>query len=377
MTIVRLVFIISTALLIYIYLGYPALMHVLSSLWPKPVNKGFFRPDVSVILTVHNEEALISQKLDNLLALDYPREKLEIIVVDDLSSDRTAEIVRSHPAVKMIKLEKRSGKTAAQNAGAESSRGEALFFTDVTAKHSPEMLTLMVESLSDPEVACVSGSFQYGTDGGGSLSLYAEYEEAIRHWEGRFRSALWLAGCAYVIRKKDYISLPEDMVSDFAEPLLLAAKGKRVILDPKVKTVIDRQVSEASELKRRSRIAAQGLWCLWKQRHLLNPLKYPYISAVLFSRRLLRWLSGLIVAVVLATSAFGWNERMLGMALAIQVIFYAAALLGWLAPKFGFNARLLKPATLLVIQVLAGMIGMFNLAIGQRYIIWNTDRSDQ
>lgn len=369
-------FLIPAGLLFYVYLGYPVLMLLLARMFGRTAARGSCRPTVTAVVTTYNEERGIGAKLDNLLALDYPREQMDILVVDDLSSDDTVKAVSDYsvrnPTIRLKRLEKRSGKTEAQNAGAEAATGEVLFFTDVTACHEPGMLARMLESLADPRVACTSGSFRYSSAGRTeALGLYARYEDLVRRCESDFKSALWLAGCGYLVRKSDYIPLSGDLVSDFAEPLLLAASGKRVVFDPGVVTLVERSVTDRSEFSRRGRIASQGLWCLWRNKHLFNPFRYPYISFVLLSRRLLRWLAGIFFLAALAASLLGMDDPFLRAALWLQLGLYGSALLGF------WGLRVFRPFTVLMIQVLAGLAGLMNFLAGRRFTFWETSRSRQ
>jgi cellulose synthase/poly-beta-1,6-N-acetylglucosamine synthase-like glycosyltransferase len=157
------VFWMSSSLLIYVYAGYPLIARVLAALRSRPVTRSSIRPNVSVLITAYNEEAGIAAKLENVLALHYPGELLEIIVASDASSDRTDTIVESYSnrRVRLVRVEGRRGKTACQNAAVAVASGEIILFTDATTRLDPGALVAIVENFSDQSVGCVAGSLVY------------------------------------------------------------------------------------------------------------------------------------------------------------------------------------------------------------------------
>src|SRR5438067_7918403 len=153
----------GAAALLYTYVGYPLLLVLVSWLRPRPVRRGPLMPTVSVIITAYNEERDLAAKLENTLALDYEREKLEVIVASDCSTDRTDEIARSFAprGVRLHRQTERLGKTAAQNAAVAQARGEVILFSDATTLYSPDVLRVMMPNFADPSVGCVAGRLVY------------------------------------------------------------------------------------------------------------------------------------------------------------------------------------------------------------------------
>ena len=153
----------SAAALGYTYAGYPLLLLIMSRLRPREVRRADFAPAVTVIVTAYNEERDLAAKLENTLALDYPRELLEIIVASDCSTDRTDEIARAFAerGVRLVRQPQRLGKTAAQNMAVAEARGEIILFSDATSLYEPDVLRVMMPSFADPTVGCVAGRLIY------------------------------------------------------------------------------------------------------------------------------------------------------------------------------------------------------------------------
>src|ERR1051325_2915040 len=161
--ILRLIFWLSAAALAYTYVGYPLLVAAFARLRPRPVRRAPLEPNVTVIITAYNEQRDLAAKLENTLALDYPKDKLEVIVASDCSNDRTDEIARSFAArgVRLHRQPTRRGKTAAQNAAVALARGEVILFSDATTMYQPDVLRVMAPSFADPTVGCVAGRLVY------------------------------------------------------------------------------------------------------------------------------------------------------------------------------------------------------------------------
>src|SRR5438105_15336871 len=186
MIVAKIIFILSLLLVAYAYAGYPVLIFILSRLFHRPVHKAEITPKVSLIITAYNEERDIAAKLDNTLALDYPADKLEIIVASDCSSDRTDDIARSFAArgVRLHRQAERWGKTAAQNSAVELARGDVLLFSDATTLYERDVLRALAPNFADPSVGCVAGRLVYvdaaASSGGRGAKSYWGYETFLK-----------------------------------------------------------------------------------------------------------------------------------------------------------------------------------------------------
>ncbi|MCA1591767.1 MAG: glycosyltransferase family 2 protein, partial [Acidobacteria bacterium] len=206
----EIIFWVSAAALGYTYAGYPVLLWCVSRLRPRAVRRAECEPMVSVIITAYNEERDLRGKLENTLALDYPREKLKIIVASDCSTDATDDIAREFSArgVQLHRQPTRAGKTSAQNAAVELARGEIILFSDATTLYEPDVVREMVPYFADAEVGCVAGRLIYvdpeGTSVGRGAQSYWSYETFLKRHESRTRSLIGASGCLYAVRRAAY-----------------------------------------------------------------------------------------------------------------------------------------------------------------------------
>ena len=199
-TYVAIIFWTAVLAIVYTYAGYPLLLMLISRFRGKPVLRREFTPSATVIIAAYNEERDLAAKLENTLALDYPRSKLDIIVTSDCSTDRTDEIVRSFAprGVKLHRQAERLGKTAAQNAAAEKATGEVLLFSDATTHYRSDVLRLLVRSFADASVGCVTGNVVYAHDADSSVShgtrSYWNYEFLLKKHESAITSLIGVCG---------------------------------------------------------------------------------------------------------------------------------------------------------------------------------------
>lgn len=269
----------SLGVVAYTYAGYPALVMTLSKIRPKPVKASFFEPSVSVVLAAHNEQASIQAKLENLLSLDYPKEKLEIIVVSDGSTDETDSIVRSYSdrGVVLEQVAQASGKPTALNRGVAKANGEVILFCDARQRIDPGALKALVAAFADPEIGVVSGELTIEGDRG--PGFYWKYERAIRNAEGKIGSVPGATGALYAIRKHLFRDIPkESLLDDVFTPMQIVLQGYRAIFEPKAKA-FDKESSLEGEFARKARTLAGNFQLVEHLPQIINPLK----SKVAFS----------------------------------------------------------------------------------------------
>jgi hypothetical protein len=225
----------ALGMLVYVYVGYPALIWLLATLRPRPVRRQPITPKVSFVCTVYNEEAVIAEKLRATLAFDYPPEQLEILIASDGSTDRTDEIVRSFgDRVRLLRVEGRVGKTATQNEAVRAATGEILVFSDATTIYRPDAVRQIVQNFADPDVGLATGGAAYiGSDGlvHEGRAAYWNYESFVRSHESAFNSVLGAAGCFHAMRKPLYNFLGADLISDVAQAVKTVQKGYRAVVD--------------------------------------------------------------------------------------------------------------------------------------------------
>lgn len=288
----------------YTYAGYPLLIKAWSKLRPKaPVLAEGNEPRVSVVMAAHNEAQQIGRKLENLLDLEYPREKLQLIVIDDGSTDQTAQIIAGYSdrGVELVSLRNPVGKAAAINQGMRQADGEIVLFCDVRQRIDPLALRVLLASFSDPHVGAVSGELMLDSDQG--PGVYWEYEKAIRSAESAVGSVVGATGALYAIRRELFRALPENaLLDDVFTPMQIVLQGYRVLFEPKAK-VFDREADVVGEFRRKARTLAGNYQILTQLPRLLNPLKNPLFFQYA-SHKLCRLLCPFALATLLASNLY-------------------------------------------------------------------------
>ena len=380
-TYVEIIFWIAVLAIAYTYAGYPLLLILLSKLRGKPVLRREMTPPATVIIAAYNEERDIAQKLENTLALDYPQDKLEIIVTSDCSTDRTDKIVRSFEArgVRLHRQTERLGKTAAQNAAVEKANGEILLFSDATTHYRPDVLRLMAPSFADPSVGCVTGQVIYSHDHDSSVShgtrSYWNYEFLLKKHESAITSLIGVCGCMYAVRKSAYLPLYHEACSDFLVATTMVRQGLRAVYEPEAVCVEEPNARAHKELAVRVRIITQTLADLWRNRDVLNPFRKGFYAVQLLSHKVMRYLVPLFLIVLLLTSALlAFSSLFYAAVFIAQICFYLAAAASAVMVRFGINSRILALPQYFVITNLACLIALFKLVRGERYIKWEPVR---
>jgi len=290
---------VPTGMLFYAYVGYPLLLWILSLARPRPTRETASGewPTVSVSLVAYNEEDAIEGALDALMRVDYPRDRLQVLVTSDASEDRTDEVVRGYGdrGVELLRLETRGGKTAAENAAAEHLRGDIIISTDSSIRILPQSIKPLVAALADSGVGVSSGRDisvgPEGTEAGLGETGYVGYEMWVRSLESRLGSIIGASGCFYATRRELFgIPVPDTLSRDFAAVLKARRAGFRSVHVSEAVCTVPRTGSPAVEYRRKVRTMARGLGTLWHYRSLQNPFRYGGFAFALISHKLCRWL---------------------------------------------------------------------------------------
>jgi cellulose synthase/poly-beta-1,6-N-acetylglucosamine synthase-like glycosyltransferase len=350
-TIAAVLFWLSSGLLIYTHLGYPLVLWLLVHLRRKSAGgddredspgresprsetgPAAAAPAVSLVIPAYDEEDVIADKVANALALDYPHERLQIIVASDGSTDATAERARAAGADLVLELSP-SGKVAALNAGAEQATGEILAFSDANSVWSPDALRALVAPFADPEVAYVCGQVRFLDPGGNNLEgAYWRYEMAVREMESALAGVTAGNGAIYAVRREAYISLAPSGSHDLSFPFAFAKQGLRSLYAPAARAEEKMVPSLEGEFARKRRMMV-GLWDIVVGEGMLSPRGYPPLFAFeILSHRVLRYLSPLLHLVALVANAFLLEDGWLYVAtFVLQLALIAAALLGRFLP---------------------------------------------
>ena len=326
----------SMALIAYAHAGYPLLLWLLARRRPErraPQTSTAALPSVSLIVAAYDEEAVITAKVQNALALDYPRERLEVIVASDGSSDRTAERARAAGADLVLELP-RGGKIRAQDAAVERSRGEIVAFSDANSSWAPDALRRLVAPFADPAVGYVCGQVSFaGPDGGNQEGAYWRYEMALRGLESRLAGVTGGNGAIYATRKDAYLVVDPRMGHDLSFPFNLVKRGWRPVYEPSARAHEKMVPSIEGEFRRKRRMMSHA-WPIVARGGMLSPRGYPPLYALqLFSHRPLRYLTPFLhLVALLANLPLLGRGRPHRVAFAAQVGLLAAAALGAVVP---------------------------------------------
>ena len=324
---VKIVFWAALAGLVWTHVGYVLFVEVASRLRPgAPSPPPGDLPSVAVIVAAHNEETVIERRVANLLALDYPREKLEVVVTSDASSDRTEELARAAGA--RVIANPRGGKVAAQDRAVRETDAEIVAFSDANSTWAPDALRRLVTRFADPRVAYVCGQLRLeAADGSNREGLYWRYELAVRSAESRLGSVTGGNGSIYAVRRADYVEVDPRFGHDLSLPYLMVQRRRRAVYEPSAAASEKPTPTNETEYRRKVRMF-EHCWLILLRGRMLRSLG-PLYTLQIVSHRLLRYASGLLHVVLLAASLVlvtsGW---VYDAVLAAQLLVLAAALAG-------------------------------------------------
>lgn len=368
--------------ILYVYFGYPILLSILSKLRPAlAVQKANITPTVSLIIAAYNEEKVIARKIENCLALDYSRDRLEIIVASDGSTDSTNKIVRGFASqgVKLVALNPNQGKSSAQNRAVAEAGGDILFFTDANVMLRPDAVKKIVSNFEDERVGCVVGKVTYLNEGGTSVGegegLYWEYELFIRAMESKLGNYAAGSGPIMAVRRNLFQSLDPDVGEDFVLPMQTALNGYGVIYEPQaISEEILFQNTPITMFRSKVRVISKDLRGLFSCRAILNPFRYPLYSWGLISHKLLRWLVPYFFVALFALNLLLLRHPFYRLAMALQIGFYALAFLGYLWQRNGKPPRILGIPFSFCLVNLAALVGVARFIMGKKAGRWEPVR---
>jgi cellulose synthase/poly-beta-1,6-N-acetylglucosamine synthase-like glycosyltransferase len=381
--IAQIVFWSSLAALFYVYAGYPLLVYAVSRLFPKNVNRARIEPRVTILITAYNEEKDIRRKLENTLKIDYPKEKLEILVASDGSTDRTDEIVREfeHQNIKLFRQEGRAGKTFTQNKAVERAAGEIVLFSDATTDYKPDVLQKILPNFADESVGCVAGKLIYVDDSkstvGKGAKSYWNYETFLKESESRACSLIGASGCLYAVRKSAYQPMYPEACSDFLICTVVFRQGLRSVYEAEAVCTEETNRQASKEMQMRVRVILQTFTDLWRNRDMLNPFKSGFYALQLVSHKLLRYAVPVFLALILFSStALAAQTFFYGLIFALQAAFYLMAFAAWILEKSGVKLGILAMPLYFVLANIASIVAFYRFLRGERYARWETIREN-
>jgi cellulose synthase/poly-beta-1,6-N-acetylglucosamine synthase-like glycosyltransferase len=327
------VFWIALGLLAWTHVVYPLVAAGLARVRSRPVRKGDALPSVAIIVAAHNEEIVIERRLENLLALDYPPELVQIIVASDASTDRTDELVEAVAAresrVRLLRCP-RGGKVAAQNRAVAQTAAEIVAFSDANAAWAETALRFLVRNFGDADVAYVCGQLRIeDSDGRNKEGTYWRYEMGTRASESALGSITGGNGSIYAVRRSEYVDVDSRFGHDLAFPYLMTQRGKRAVYEPEGVATEKATPTNETEYRRKVRMF-EHCWLIVAKGRMLRRQSGVY-RLELISHRHLRYASGILHVILLVTNLVLVAVRAGGIydaALLLQLLFLAAAAAG-------------------------------------------------
>lgn len=328
-------------------------------------------PPVSLIVPAYNEEAALPDKIINLRQLDYPREKIEVIVVSDGSTDSTNEILRSQDStLRVLLMPIRQGKFNALNQGVEHAQHDLIVFSDASTLFAPDAVKNLVRHFSDPQVGVVCGAVRLigNSESRQTEGLYWKYESSLRMMEARLGATLYASGCIYAVRRRCYRPLaPQDLTDDLVIPLRARKLGYRVLDDPEALATEFSANSVKSEFTRRVRLAVGGFRAIKEIFHL--PL-LNFTGLAFLSHKLLRWILPFPLIGLLVSNALLLQSAAYRLAFVAQLCFYVWAVLGFLLHDRMQHFRYALVGYFLVTIQVAFLVGFWRFLSGRSESAW-------
>lgn len=374
--ILALIFFISAGLLAWTYILYPALVIVAARVRPKPRVGNPFRGKVSMIVAAHNEEAVIKQKVENSLGLDYGGADWEVIVVSDGSRDGTDSVLEGlrhmSERLKIITYQPRQGKANALNVGSRHASGEVLIFTDANVFLEPDAPKKLLSQMSDPSVGAVCGRVLLCDTSKKEVSgegIYMRFEGAVQEAESALWSMVGIDGALYALRRELFRPLDRGaIIDDFSLSMEALLAGKRIVYAGDAVAVEHIVASVENEFKRKSRIVAGGfqyLASLAGKGGRFGVMTW----FIFFSHKILRWLSPFFMIAVFASSLTLMESGVYRLLVLLQAVFYALAFGGHIFPSFRKNMLFYIPYYFSVVN-LAALAGFTRFFLGRQGVSW-------
>lgn len=370
---------ICAGVVLYAYVAYPLLIFALARVFGRGADVSDLDdealPTVSLLIAAHNEEAVIGERIENALALDYPAEKLDIVVASDGSTDATAEIARHYAkrGVRLLDSHPRQGKAGVLNAAISGTDSEILLLSDANTYTDASAARKLVRWFVQPEVGAVCGRLVL-TDretGRNVDGIYWRFETFLKRQEGRLGALLGANGAIYAIRRSAYTPIPDcTIVDDFVIPLLAKVRtGCSIVYDVEAIAREETAPDIGSEFHRRTRIGAGGYQCIGLLWRLLDPRR-GWVAFTFFSHKILRWVCPFFLAGLLISNGALAHLALYRSMLFGQLGFYLLAALGAVFPGAGQVSRIVRLTTLFSGMNLALFFGFFRWLSGRQGGVW-------
>ncbi len=364
----------------YSYFIYPLILKVLPARLHGPVHLGDTAdmPSLSLIITVHNEEGRIREKLENTLALDYPRDRLEIIVASDFSVDATDNIVESYASqgVRLVRADQRKGKEYAQLCAIREAAGEILVFSDVATTIPPDAFRKLASAFIDERVGALSSEDRFISQDGrvAGEGAYVKYEMWLRRLESDRAGLVGLSGSFFAARREVCADWDIYSPSDFNTALNCAKQGLVAVTSAEVVGIYQDVKDPGLEFRRKVRTVIRGLTAIVRHPEVLNPFRMGLFAFQVWSHKIMRWaVPWFMLGFALVTLLLQAQGGIYQAALVAQLVFYGIALLGWISERARENSAV-RIIFFFVQTNLALAQAVASFLVGKRMTVWTPSR---
>lgn len=389
MYLLKIIFWLSLIIIFYSYLGYGIVLWIYLKLRTfftlkksLPINYYDFEPDVTLVIATFNEELIIKEKIENTFKINYPKNKLKIIVVADGSSDNTVNVIRQFPGIELYYKPEREGKSAAINRVMPFVTSAITIFCDANTDLNTESIREIVKHYTIPEIGAVAGEKKVvelsksKSIAGAGEGLYWKYESALKKLDAQFYTVVGAAGELFSIRTSLFEHVEKNiLLDDFIISMKICQKGYRVMYEPKAYATEAPSFSLKEEEKRKIRIAAGGFQSIFILKDLLNVFKYGKLSFQYISHRVLRWLLCPVLLPVLFLCNllifFQSNDTFFTLFLIMQSLFYLSAIIGWFFTFRNIKVKFLYISYYFVFMNFAMYLGFFRFINKSQSVLWD------
>jgi len=378
------IFWIAVFLILYTYIGFPLFILLRGLLWGRPYEheEPTTLPSVSIVISAYNEANTIAEKLDNILSLDYPREKLQVVIASDGSTDGTDEIVEEYKerGVKLLSLP-HHGKSVALNAAVAASKGEILVFSDANSMYKSNAIQKLIRPFTDPTVGGVAGNQIYKVDTSGGPSsqgerAYWNFDRMLKVSQSRSGHTLAATGAIYAIRRSLFQPIPDGVSDDFVTSTRVIAQGSRLVFAPDAVAYEPVAATSRFEFRRKVRVIVRSWRAFYTVRELLNPFRYRFYAIQFFSHKILRYLVVFPLLSLFFISPLLWEKGFIYQTATVgQFAFYGCAFFGLLfsETRVGKKKIFTIPFYFCMVNA-ASFVALIKVLRGQRIKHWEPQR---
>jgi len=391
----EIVFWILLLIVFYTFAGYAVLLAILLSLKKTifkkkvyPEVKSTDLPHVCMFVAAYNESNYVDVKVENLLELDYPQDKIQYLWITDGSDDGTPEILKKYPQMEVHHLPERRGKIHAMNRGIQFVDAPIVIFSDSNTTLCKQAIRVMVDHFNDANVGCIAGEkriISLKADGaaGSGENMYWKFESWVKRMDSELNSTVGAVGELFAIRTDLYSEVENDTIlDDFIISLRIAEKGYRIAYSPEAYAIETASANVSEEMKRKVRIAAGGLQTIGRLRELLNPFRYGLLSIQYISHKVLRWtiapialFSLLFINLFIVLKSGEWGiDNFYSIFFCFQVILYLLALLGGLLERHKIRFKLLFVPFYFTAINYASILGWIRFLKGKQSVNWEKSK---